>query len=1415
MRRSGTDEQSQRSNDAAPQIIRAIVGGIATLLLLQSLAFSPQFPAPPEFLGHVHPLVLITIAALTLDLSHQLYSLHHGKRRRASYLAFGTPVALTLILLQIASAKGGFAGWNLTFIDARGRHMPLGIAALTCFFILSLIPLFGPQRHVGKWASLTALAAVTGIALSKLSHALFSPGVPAPFLAAFSTSEALLFLGLAALSMPLTSARRLVDRRDTPVVNRTLWIGLSTCAIYLLSSPLLHGWTRVDMFLFVLAGVTMTFVAERYLRPLESPAGQTLQSILPTAPNLTSVPTQGSRNFQEASTSGATTIPKHAYILRLHHWASFHANLFQRGLLASVVLACVALLSQALFSWISPDLPAIWPATATLAYFLTLHRQHDRLAMLAAGIVTLCAAHLMMGSPLGPALFFSISNGICALVIAKIAIFTLKIRRDGRHIIHMSSHPQDISIFVLASLCICSLFTYADYTLITALAPPPGLPPFKHLWLAHSAGFSLAVPLILGLIWRLHFEPPVAEVHHTPLWPVVILLAVLAFALIQYPIDLHDHAPTPALIMGLGILLLPLMLPTPAATGTASLLTSTAVLLGTATESAAFHVDILLLVSLASILISIIGAYKFQRSRARLLYREILEDGPAMTVTMDDRFHITSASHRFCDYVCLPRDTLIGLTPYEAGFLRIPNAALRNMQDFIRKTPDRDFTLEIDIRRPDGQLRKALAAIHKSSTVGTQFHYLAQITDTTALHRNSRLYKLTLEEGPALLLVQDAKRITLDVAPALCRLLEFSRTELIGKDAIELTTTETRKFVENARAQGDSVAQPSDKVLEVRTKSGSILKVKAECRIIDPLAQGNEPKYVILFTDVTELEAHRSLTETLLNRNAAIVLSQDRNWRIQSASDAWCSHFGYSRDETIGRDLNDFMPEDDRATSTTFRTQVLSKVRDSKPRTNTLTLHTKNGDKRIVELRSVIEQQDGRWLNIVMVIDITDISLARQKLEHLVAHDDLTGLLSRRGFNTFYADGQRPCDFDLFMIDVDHFKSVNDAYGHETGDDLLRLIAQVLEIKTQPLGCACRIGGEEFAVIRPAIGHAPDRAFAEELMKAISTTTLQTASGPITRTVSIGVTRMNRTDRLEEAIKWSDWALRDAKEDGRNRVVVADDAFTEKLRDIGKLTNHQDIIEALKKDEIKKYVQPIFDSSSSEIVGFEALMRWERADGTLVVPRQFMPQLRHVLLHENYADVPRHMRNALLSGLTACPGAFISFNTRLESLAFRGAAQSILKSFGDFGTHRHNIVIELCEDTITDRVDMDQVIMEIAILRSHGIRIALDDFGKEASNLNRLTHLPIDIVKIDKSLIDRIVTDRRSREALRSIIQLADALDFEIIAEGVETHAQRNILLSMGLHLHQGFLYARPMSVSQANDLYVIKSPPALQAAEP
>lgn len=1378
---------------------------MSALLLVQTLSFFPQLPAPPQLLGRVHPIVLIVTTMIMLDLLQQLLIVKKGRPRKARYFAYAAPLVLVFIILRLAEAHETPIGRGLTLVDARGVTLTLNLVSLGGFLLLSFLPLLGRLHRTGPWISLAIFTTIIAFSLSKISHDILGNSPDFLLLSKSSTTEALLFIGLASLSIPLTKARNLLIDPATPKINLVLFLSLFVLSLHLLTNVYRRVWTPYDITIFVAISGLIVFVAERYLRPLEK-LNQSPHSPLEITPS----PSRPMGHLKHSIDGfwGPTTqfdasdrgrAPRG---LRLHHWATFHASLKQRSLMAGLFLFAVTLLFQTLFSQIAPGLPVIWTGTAIWAYLLILHNDHGKKTMLVTGGLALILSSLVLGTAWSSALLSTLGMGLSAFFISELAVKLLTLTLRGRQVRHMRTTPQAVIGFLLSSLFVNAFFALITQNLIAAVTDGPSAFDFQHLWLSNVAGLSLLTPLLFGLIWKLHFGLSRSDEPVIPALPLILMLCGLAFIVGRLPFEDYGFSATFPIIMGMMLLLVTLILPSMLAISLANIITSVTLLTGAALNSSQTYSEALVLVLLASNLITVAGIYKHQHSRDRLLRNEVLENSPAMLVTMDAQFRITTASERFCAYIGAPREEIIGNTPSTAGFLRLPESTLQNMRQFIRETPAVDFTLEIDIRLRDGTLGKALAAIHKSIAPNVPYHYLIQITDTTELNRNSRLYKLTLEEGPALLMVQDANRKTLDIAPALCNLLGYTRAELIGQDLAQLTSCRTRKFIDETRVLGDSVNPFPNKVLEFTTKSGKLRKMTAERQIIDPIAHGEQPKYITLFTDVTELEAQRSLTETLLNRNAAIVLSQDRNWRIQSASDAWSSHFGYSREETLGRDLLDFLPELDRAKSKSFRRHVLSQVKDKETISNTLTLLTKSGERRIVELRSVIEHTEEQWLNIIMVVDITEVSLARQKLEHLVAHDELTGLLSRRGFNTQHADGKRLRDYDLFLIDVDHFKSVNDAYGHEVGDELLRKISKVLKDMAKPLGSASRIGGEEFALLRPATRHEANQQFAEELIREIAATVLHTPSGPVSRTISVGLTRLNRTDRLETAVKWADWALRDAKENGRNTVVVADERFSEKLRRQGKLTSHQDIVQALEKNEIKKYVQPIFDAAQRRVVGFEALMRWERKDGQVVSPRQFLPQLQNVLLSADYADVPQQMRATLLSNLTACPGAFVSFNTRLEALAFPGAALKLLRSFGALKLHRHDIVIEICEDAITDRIDMDQAMMEIAILRGHGIRIALDDFGKEASNLNRLTNLPIDIVKIDKSLIDRIVTDRRSREALRSIIHLAEALEFEIIAEGVEMPAQRDMLLSLGLTLHQGFLHARPMPVSEANRLY-------------
>lgn len=683
------------------------------------------------------------------------------------------------------------------------------------------------------------------------------------------------------------------------------------------------------------------------------------------------------------------------------------------------------------------------------------------------------------------------------------------------------------------------------------------------------------------------------------------------------------------------------------------------------------------------------------------------------------------------------------------------------------------------------------------------------------------LYRLALEEGPALLLVQDASHRTIKITPTLCALLEMSQDTCLGQDFFDNLSSESRARLDLVRAQGGWSRPSPELTLEFKTETGLSKKLSASLQVVNPQAVDDQPKFVFLFRDLTELEAHKSLTETLLNRNAAIVLSQDKSWKIQSVSDAWTEEFGYSRDETLGMDLVDFMAPDEKEESVAFRETHLRHLGGADRVTTTRTLMTKWGEPRIVELRAFIEENDARWLNIVMIVDVTETVMAKRDLERLVVEDDLTGLVSRRGFHMQFSDGLRTRDYDLYLLDIDHFKSVNDAYGHEAGDLLLANIADEIRKFLGEAGIACRIGGEEFAILVTATGRVPSARFARNLNRTVAAATISSTAGQLSRTASIGAVRLARDGKLNDVFSWADLALREAKENGRDHIVVVDACFKRRIEEDGKLTTHRDVAVALKKGEISKFVQPILDARAGQICGFEALIRWTRADGTIVPPRKFIDQYQNVIQGEEFADAPRDLNTALLKKLKAHPSAFVSFNTRLEALAFEGAAQALIRNFGVNVAHGRQILLEISEASMHSRLDMKQVAREIDALRREGVRIALDDFGLEASNLNRLTQLPIDVVKIDQSLVQRIVEDLRSRETLRAVAQLAESLAFDLIAEGVETPEQRDVLLEMGINLHQGFLYSAPHSVAEANAdgaarayLMSLEEPPKTQCAK-
>ncbi len=550
-----------------------------------------------------------------------------------------------------------------------------------------------------------------------------------------------------------------------------------------------------------------------------------------------------------------------------------------------------------------------------------------------------------------------------------------------------------------------------------------------------------------------------------------------------------------------------------------------------------------------------------------------------------------------------------------------------------------------------------------------------------------------------------------------------------------------------------------------------------------------------LRVDITELKKNEKKLELLLNRNPAIVMSQGRDWKIQTCSDAWTEQFGYTREETVGRDLTEFMPADDAQENRSYRTRLLKSDAASPIRKNILTVMTKAGEARSVELQSIVEDDSGEWRNLIAMTDITPIVAARDELERLVEHDELTGLISRRGLQRRFADDRRTMDYGFFLLDLDYFKSVNDGYGHEAGDALLKAIAGCLKRLAGDDGWSIRLGGEEFALVRPWRGWEEARDFAEQLRSAIENTSISHQDKLIQRSASIGFIDVRTGDRLDTTMHLADLAQREAKSSGRNRCLPADTAMLRFLEEKGAFIRNDEVQAALEAGEFYYDVQPIVHSGNDRITGFEALIRWSKPNGRSISPDKFIDTLYEVLRQPYFRGFKDKLRADLLKQLAGFEGRYIGFNFFLEEIAYKGAAERIHAAFSEIlETSKQKILVEISERAFHSRVDTTMLVHELHNLRDRGYLIALDDFGVESSNIQRLQQFPIDVVKLDKSLIRSLVENERQRTTVYSIARMIENLGLICIVEGVETEQQARALQEMGLILHQGFFHSKPSS---------------------
>ncbi|MGY1744005.1 putative bifunctional diguanylate cyclase/phosphodiesterase [Blastococcus sp. SYSU D00695] len=448
---------------------------------------------------------------------------------------------------------------------------------------------------------------------------------------------------------------------------------------------------------------------------------------------------------------------------------------------------------------------------------------------------------------------------------------------------------------------------------------------------------------------------------------------------------------------------------------------------------------------------------------------------------------------------------------------------------------------------------------------------------------------------------------------------------------------------------------------------------------------------------------------------------------------------------------------------------------------------------------------------VVHVTDISDRKRAEEALAHQAFHDALTGLANRALFadrveQALLRGARGQGHAAVVFIDLDGFKGVNDTLGHPAGDALLREVAARLRAVVRAEDTVARLGGDEFAVLveQASTGSGEAVATAERLLAALAEPVVLDGQS-VTVSGSVGIAVADAGATGDSLIGDADIAMYAAKMSGRGRSVVFDAGM--RASAVAARELEQELQGALAAGEFRLVYQPVIGLADDAVTGFEALLRWESPRLGSVSPACFVPVAEASgLIEEIGAWVLREACTAAAEWRAAHGRELtMAVNVSAVQLASPHLVQHITEALAASGLPASSLVIEVTETALVD--DPERASECLAALRALGLRLALDDFGTGYSSLAHLRQFTVDVLKIDRSFVATIGGDGVMPPIVRGMIDLGRTLGLEIVAEGVETEVQRQLLVEGHCDLAQGYLFARPLEAADASLLLLASRP--------
>ena len=803
------------------------------------------------------------------------------------------------------------------------------------------------------------------------------------------------------------------------------------------------------------------------------------------------------------------------------------------------------------------------------------------------------------------------------------------------------------------------------------------------------------------------------------------------------------------------------------------------------------------------------------------LARATLESTADGILVVDGKGKIVSFNQKFAELWKIPGEILVAGDDERA--LAFVQRQLKHPEAFMAKVrelyADREATSSDIVEFTDGRVFERYSQPQRigGRSVGRVWSF-RDVTERdraeTALRESEERYRRLVELSPDGIGVYVDGRIVFVNAAGARIFGATSPEQLIGKQAMDLVHPDFRPEV----AERMRVMLDEDRQVPLTTETflrldGTSVDVEV---MAAPLRYREKKAIQVVVRDMTERRrAELALRESEERYALAARGSNDGLWDWHLLTNQvyysarWKAMLGYGEAE-VGTSLDEWLKRVHAEDVARLKAQIDAHVDGAAPQLEVehRVLH-KDGGYRWMLCRGVaVRDAAGKAYRMAgSLSDITERKVAEDQILHDAFHDSLTGLPNRALFRDLLGRSlgraQRRIDyrFAVLFIDLDRFKVVNDSLGHSVGDELLRAITRRIERCVRPGDTVARLGGDEFTILVDDIGNASDATRVADRIQRELTQPFNLSGHEVFTSASIGIAlSASGYDAADDLLRDADIAMYRAKALGKARYEVFDTAMHARAKALLELET--DLRRAIERGELRLYYQPVVSTETGRIAGFEGLVRWQHPQRGLIGPAAFVP-----IAEETGLIIPigrwvlgeacRQMRQwqerfPVLGDLT------ISVNLSGKQFAQARLVEDVSQALRDSGLAPGRLRLEITESVVMENAPSAMAMIDQ--LRALDVKIDIDDFGTGYSSLSYLQRFSLDNLKIDRSFVSNIVSDRgENAEIVRTIVTLAQHLGMGAVAEGVETPDQLRLLRELGCQRVQGFLFAEPVTDVEAD----------------